>query len=486
LGRSIQLRLAAAILLTLAPPAILLGWLPREGRLGWPWAVGALVAGLVLGILATSAIAAAWTRSTERVGEAAAALEERRPPAHLHHEGADAMGLAEHRLLVVADAVAHELEVLAEQRDEFEAILRSMTEAVVVTGRRGDVVLVNGAARGMFALDADTDYRGRAFVELCRDARLQEFVAHSMSAAADDGMVSAQFQIQNPAPHFLAANAAPVRTNAGAAAFWVLVFHDITQLKSYETVRADFIANLTHEIRTPLSALCGYAETLVAGVEDPGTQRRFLGIIERQARRLARLIDDLITLSDLERGLSPLRLESLEIRRVADEAVELMRERAARQGVTLETRYPEEIVKVGGDRDRLNQVLINLIDNAIKYTPRGGRVTVEVRAARNAEPPVKEPRDGAEVAVADSGEGIPAADIPRLTERFYRVDRARSRELGGTGLGLAIVKHIVQLHRGQLRIESRLREGTTVTVWLPAAPAPASQPTPASQPALTS
>jgi two-component system phosphate regulon sensor histidine kinase PhoR len=473
LGKSIKLRLAAALLLALAPPAILFGVLLAVGQLAWPWAIVALASGFIVGSMATSAVAAAWTRSTERVEETAAALEERRPPAHLHHEGVDPMGLAEHRLLVVADAVARELEVLAEQRDEFEAILRSMTEAVVVTGRRGEVVLLNGAARGLFALDADTDYRGRAFVELCRDARLQEFVARSMSAAADNRVISGEFQIQvqGPAPRYLSANAAPVRSNAGAAAAWVLVFHDITQLKSYETVRADFIANLTHEIRTPLSALCGYAETLVAGVDDRDTQRRFLGIIERQARRLARLIDDLITLSDLERGLSPLRLEPLEVRRVADEAVELMRERAVRQGVELDTRYGEEVVRVEGDRDRLNQVLINLLDNAIKYTPRDGHVTVEVRAARIADPSGKEPRDGVEVAVIDSGEGIPAADIPRLTERFYRVDRARSRELGGTGLGLAIVKHIVQLHRGQLRVESRLREGTTVTMWLPAAPA---------------
>jgi two-component system phosphate regulon sensor histidine kinase PhoR len=167
----------------------------------------------------------------------------------------------------------------------------------------------------------------------------------------------------------------------------------------------------------------------------------------------------------------PLRLEPLEARRVIDEAVELMRERARSLGVTLETRCADGVAQVQGDRDRLNQVMINLIDNAIKYTPRDGRVTVEARAARHVDPSGKEPRDGVELAVADSGEGIPAADIPRLTERFYRVDRARSRELGGTGLGLAIVKHIVQLHLGQVRIESRLREGTTVTVWLPAAPA---------------
>src|ERR1700736_5922679 len=455
------------MLLTLLPPAIVLVALSAAGRLAWPWAIGTLAAGILIGTLATSAIAAAWERSAERVEEAAEALEQRRPPSHLHHEGADVMGLAEHRLLEVADSVAREIEVLGEQRDEFEAILRSMTEAVVVTGRRGDVVLVNGAARRMFALDADSNYRGRAFVELCRDPRLQEFVARS-SAAPDNGMASAELQIQSPAPHYLAANPAPVRTNAGAAAAWVLVFHDITQLKSYETVRADFIANLTHEIRTPLSALCGYAETLVAGVEDSDTQRRFLSIIERQSRRLARLIDDLITLSDLERGLLPLRLEPLEARRVIDEAVELMRERAERLGVKLETRCADGVAQVEGDRDRLNQVMINLIDNAIKYTPRDGRVPCEARPADSSG---KEPREGVELAVADSGEGIPAADIPRLTERFYRVDRARSRELGGTGWGLGIVKHIVQLHLGQLRIESRLREGTTVTVWLPAAPA---------------
>ena len=467
MDNSVKLRLTLAVLLTLAPPAIALGVLTSTGQVAWPWIVAALGAGLLLGIVTTSAIGNALARTIERLQEAASALEEHRPPAHLHHERGDAMGRAEHRLLEAADAVAREIDGLAEQRDELVAILRSMTEAVVVTGRRGDVVLVNGAARRMFALDGESDYRGRAFVELCRDPRLQDFVARSMTAA-DDGIVSAEIQIQSPAPRSFSANAAPVRTASGAAAL-VLVFHDITQLKSYETVRADFIANLTHEIRTPLSALCGYAETLLAGVDDPETSKRFLGIIERQSRRLARLIEDLITLSDLERGLSPLRLEPLQGRRVVDEAIELMRDRAARQGVALEAHYADEVAEIEGDRDRLNQVLINLIDNAIKYTPRDGRVTVEVRPAQQSDAAGKEPRDGVEIAVSDTGEGIPAADIPRLTERFYRVDRARSRELGGTGLGLAIVKHIVQLHHGQLRIQSRLREGTTVAVWLPAA-----------------
>jgi two-component system phosphate regulon sensor histidine kinase PhoR len=283
--------------------------------------------------------------------------------------------------------------------------------------------------------------------------------------STDHQVMSAEIMIQNPAPLYVSASAAQIRTSRGAA--WVFVFHDITQLKSYETLRADLISNLTHELRTPLSALYGYAETLIRGVDDHETSMRFLGIIERQAHRLARLIDDLVSLSDLERGLTPLKIEQLEPMRVLSEAAELMQEQAGRRGLRLEVKCPPGLPKLAGDRDRLHQVMLNLIDNAIKYTPREGRVTVEAREAASANGANAKP--GVALVVADTGEGIPAADIPRLTERFYRVDRARSRELGGTGLGLAIVKHIVQLHHGVLRIESKVHEGTTVSVWIPAA-----------------
>jgi len=246
---------------------------------------------------------------------------------------------------------------------------------------------------------------------------------------------------------------------------WLFVFHDITQLKTYETMRADFVANLTHEIRTPLSALCGYAETLERGVDDPETAKRFLGIIERQARRLARLVDDLLSLSNLERGLAPLKLEKVAPRSILEDAAELMRERAERSGIRMDIDNLAEVPSIHADRDKMHQLFLNLIDNAIKYTPRGGKVMLRARMAAQ---PSATGAQIIEMIVADTGEGIPASDIPRLTERFYRVDRARSRELGGTGLGLAIVKHIVQLHQGALNIESRVGEGTTVTVSLPA------------------
>jgi two-component system phosphate regulon sensor histidine kinase PhoR len=458
-----QSRLAAAILLSIVPPVLLLIVSASTASVPTPWLVVAIGLSLVGGVLALMTGSRHIARSEESLEAMARALEGNRTPAYMALDGS--IEGAQRHLFTAIEGLLRELDASAEQRDELDAILRSMREAVVVTGSGGEVVLINGAAHELFTLNPETDYRGRNFVELCRDPRLQEFVARS-TAASDPQMISTELAIAHPRQGHLRVNAAPVRVAKGAAAARVLVFSDITDLKAYENVRADFVANLTHEVRTPLSALCGYAETLLRGVDDPETQHRFLDIIERQARRLARLIDDLLTLSDLERGLTPLKLEPVDSARLLEETTELMREPAQRHGVTIGFEVPAELPEVWADHDRLNQLMLNLLDNAIKYTPRGGRVTATARPAEDAD------AVGVELAVVDTGEGIPAAHIPRLTERFYRVDRARSRELGGTGLGLAIVKHIVQLHRGKLKIESRVREGTTVRVFIPCEQAP--------------
>ncbi|HUO06089.1 MAG TPA: ATP-binding protein [Candidatus Binataceae bacterium] len=464
MDRSSTSRLIALSAAALAPAAAVLGVLAATGAAPIGWVAASIGAGLAVAALSGSALSRSISRRAERLEAVAEALRARRLPTHLLPDEGGAIGAAERHLLDAADTIVDETDSLAEQRDEFEAILRSMTEAVVVTGARGEVILLNGAARRIFALGAETDYRDRPLVELCRDPRLQEFVGRAMQSP-DGGSAGAELMIQNVAPVYVSANAAAIKTLRGTV--WVFVFHDITQLKSYETIRSDFIANLTHELRTPLSALYGYAETLIGGVDDRETELRFLRIIERQARRLARLLDDLISLSDLERGLKPLKMEQLDAGRVIAEAAELMQEQAARQELALEVRCPPELPKLAGDRDRLQQVMLNLLDNAIKYTPRGGKITVEAHTAEGTDGAAGKP--GVALSVADTGEGIPSTDIPRLTERFYRVDRARSRELGGTGLGLAIVKHIVQLHHGALKIDSKLREGTTVAIWIPTA-----------------
>jgi two-component system phosphate regulon sensor histidine kinase PhoR len=471
LARPLAPRFTAATLIALLPAAVALTIFAWRGAIAPLSAVAVIVTGTLLGLFSGFSIARAWRYRAERLEAVAAALMGRKMPSHLLPDDRDAISLAERHLLEAADAVVKEASTLGEQRAEFEAILRSMFEAVVVTGPRREVMQLNGAARRLFALQAETDYRGRDFVELCRDPRVQEFVGRAAAAASGEPF-TAELSMQIPAPRAIEASAAPLRQNPldGARVF---VFHDVTRLRSYETVRTDFIANLTHELRTPLTALYGYAETLEKGVEDRATERRFLGIIERQARRLARLLDDLVSLSDLERGLSPLKLEALAPIRVLEEALELMVEPARRAGIALEIRPSVDQPMIHADRDRLHQVMINLIDNAIKYTPRGGNVAVQARAGASQNGAKENPPGGVEFVVTDTGEGIPATHIPRLTERFYRVDRARSRELGGTGLGLAIVKHIVQLHHGSLQIESRVREGTTVIVWLPLGREPA-------------
>lgn len=466
MASSVTPRLILAAFVGLVPAAVALIALAAAGTVEPQWVALVLILSVALGALGARGLVRSARRRSEWLETIAGALATRQSPARLSAEELDDVGRAERHLLEAADAITREVGVLADQSEEFAAILRGMSEAVVVTGPRRDVVLLNGAAHRMFGLQADGNYRGRDLVELCRDPRLQEFVGR---ASGQNELLSAEVLMQIPTPRALEASAAPVHRNPAGAAL-VFVFHDITRLKSYETVRTDFIANLTHELRTPLTALYGYAETLQKGVDDPATEQRFLGIIERQARRLARLIDDLVSLSDLERGLTPLKPEPLTPVRVLEEAVELMLEQARRGGVALEVKPSIEEPMVRADRDRLHQVMINLLDNAIKYTPRGGTVAVQARGAEAPDPTGS--RQGVEFVIADTGEGIPAAHIPRLTERFYRVDRPRSRELGGTGLGLAIVKHIVQLHHGTLKIESRVREGTRVSVWLPVSAAP--------------
>ena len=244
-------------------------------------------------------------------------------------------------------------------------------------------------------------------------------------------------------------------------------------MKRLERIRRDFVANVSHELRTPLAAIGGYAETLLGGaLDDPQHARRFLAIIERHTVRLGRLVDDLLTLSDLELGRTELRRVAVQADDVVEATFEVLRNRAEQAGIALTREVAPDTPPLDADEDRLEQALVNLVDNAIKYTPRGGHVTVERRRCRRARACrtawASPQRTGCvEIAVADTGIGVPPEDLPRLTERFYRVDKARSRELGGTGLGLAIVKHIVQAHGGWMRIESELGRGTTVRLYVP-------------------
>ncbi|HEY4706071.1 MAG TPA: ATP-binding protein [Thermodesulfobacteriota bacterium] len=237
------------------------------------------------------------------------------------------------------------------------------------------------------------------------------------------------------------------------ADFSLLLFlQDITEEKRLETIKKDFVANVSHELRTPLASIKGYSETLLdGGMDDRETLREFLRVIDRHSTRMSRLIDDLLTLSRLESHQMTIVSAPVDLKELVHAIMTGFEKQARDKDITLSSTIPEGLLKALGDHDRLEQVLVNLLDNAIKYTHSGGSVTVTVHKDRN----------DIRVDVKDTGIGIPADDIPRIFERFYRVDKARSRELGGTGLGLAIVKHIIQGHNGKLSVKSTPGAGST-------------------------
>ena len=425
-------------------------------RLRWPTLVGL---GTAVGISVAVALRLSqrMRRRIQRLVQFAGALDAGVPAPHLGPERDDDIGLLEGQLAEMAGRVAATFAELRVERERLEAILRGMVEGVLVTDLDGRVGVMNARARELLDLPRDFEGRGRPLVELVRDPGLTELpreIAAGSMASRDVTLAGGRT---------LQVNGARLLGADGRIFGFVLVLHDVTELRRLEVVRRDFVANVSHELRTPLTAIKGFAETLLGPAGDDRSQAvRFLTIIDRHAERLGRLIDDLLALSNLELGRAPVHPVPTSISPVVEEVLEIIAARHPNAGVAVKADVPPDCSEVLADGDGLRQVLINLVDNAVKYTEAGGRVVVGARL-------VSEATGMVDITVADTGIGIPAHDQPRLTERFFRVDKARSRALGGTGLGLAIVKYIVQAHGGRLAIESTLGKGTTVHVLLPQA-----------------
>jgi len=385
--------------------------------------------------------------------------------------------LTEGTQAAATDSIDHLWSEIERARDEsrrLRAVIAGMVEGVLVIDPSGLVLLTNPRVEELLDLTAGEDYFGRPLEDVCRHPDLHELVRFVMGEGEWDRSLVQEVSIRGARHLTLQVTASPLGRDDGGPRAYVLVFHDITAVRQLERVRRDFVANVSHELRTPLAAIGGYTETLLSGaLDDPPRARRFLEIIERHSNRLGRLVDDLLTLSDLELGRTELQRGPQDPTAVVDACFETLRAKAEAAGVTLENTVPEGTPPIDADADRLEQAMLNLVDNAIKYTPSGGHVRVAAAVLGAAEVPraVVVPagvKRFVEIQVADTGVGVPAEDLSRLTERFYRVDKARSRELGGTGLGLAIVKHIVQAHGGWMSIESELHKGTTLRLFLPA------------------
>ena len=389
----------------------------------------------------------------------------------------DEIGQLGRLLNLMAQRLEDRLAELEEQRAKEAAILDSMVEGVLAVDGESRILFINASACRLFNASS-VGAEGRPFLEVIRNKEILDLLNRTLREGA---FTTQEFQTYAPVQRTVQVHAAPLKGREGTSGV-ILVLHDVTELRRLETVRTEFVANVSHELRTPLTSIKGYLETLLeGGLEDREHARPFLGVIHKHTERLGRLLEDLLDLSNLELGKITLHRRPINLAEVVEGAIAIYRPQAAKQEIGLREELPGDLPLVMADRDRVMQVLINLLDNGLKFTPKGGTVTVAARlvpssefrvpssepGTRNQEPGTASASEVVELSVEDTGIGIHSQDLPRITERFYRVDKARSREMGGTGLGLAIVKHLVKAHGGELIIESQLNQGTIVRFHLP-------------------
>jgi two-component system phosphate regulon sensor histidine kinase PhoR len=345
------------------------------------------------------------------------------------------------------------------EKDYLQTVLKGMAEGVLVVDERGRIIMINEAIQKLFSLS--TEVVDKTPLEVIRNSELegaiQEAIRDGKNSSFELALPSSLgkiFEVNvvgiHPSPE---GNHEMGRGMRGAVA----VFHDISRLKELERIRQDFVANVSHELRTPLTTIKGYAETLLEGALKEEVAFQFVQVIKRQSDRLTKIVEDLLTLSKIELKEFQLKIETLPFPDLAEDVLRYIQEAAEKKKISISLELPTFLV-VKADRHYLEQILINLIDNAIKYGREGGKITLSA---------IQKDQWEVEVSVRDNGIGIPKEDLPRIFERFYRVDKGRSQELGGTGLGLSIVKHLVQTHGGRVWAESQLGEGSTFYFTLP-------------------
>ncbi len=445
------------------PPLVLVGWMIAAmmvigGGLTWGWSLWSVgILGFALLIGAYVMTAEAWSRTAETETMIQTSLLELQQLANSPGEHSSLPSSSESlgpELQQTVKRISKRLDYLEEERTKVSSIVQHLVEGVVAFDSQGHILFANESACRILGL-AGQPLQGQSVWEIIRNQQLAALVEgardlplHERQFVEIDLYVPTRMTVEVYGLPF------PLTNQKNGS---VMVLHDVTQLRRLEQVRAEFIDNVSHELRTPLAAIIGYLETLIdeSSLETPNN-RKFVHVAHQHAERLNRLVDDLRSLSEIESGKVIVRSEAVDLKDVVDEVTEMFQSQAQKKHLHLMSHIDEE-VRVWADRDRVVQILLNLVDNAMKYSFDGGSISLNVQRLN----------ESLVLQVNDTGQGIPSTDLPRITERFYRVDRARSREEGGTGLGLSIVKHLVQLLGGQLRIQSVIGKGTSVEIELP-------------------
>jgi two-component system phosphate regulon sensor histidine kinase PhoR len=358
----------------------------------------------------------------------------------------DEIGRLGHAFNLMAGRLQETVTDLSDKQNKLISILESMDDGVIVVDNFERILIINPAAQRLFGIEGNAT--GKYFIEVIRNHDMEEI----MKMIPEEEI---EITMNHPSKKHLRIKATRVinyNENLGV----MLFIQDVTKIKTLEQMRSDFVANVSHELRSPLTSIKGFAETLKY-VEDKPTRDKFLDIIYVESERLTRLINDILILSELENKDSSINFEKLNVKKSIEEIYHIMEPVAKNKEVALGLNLPNEDVFIYGDRDKFKQMMINLIDNSIKYTNEKGRVLVELLIEGA----------NAKITVEDNGIGIPQENIPRLFERFYRVDKGRSRKMGGTGLGLAIVKHIVMILNGEISVKSAVGQGTSFIIYFP-------------------
>lgn len=365
----------------------------------------------------------------------------------------DEIGKLGRGLNYMAQRLRDTIRQITEEKNKVKAILKSINDGVIAIDRKGTILLINPAVEKMFNICYEKSL-GKTVIEVVRNFDLEKLLFQALKSGQS---ISDEIQLLVPDPKTFRIVTAPLKNEKEVVGV-VAVLRDITAFREVERMKTDFVANVSHELRTPLTSVKGFVETLLDGaLEEPETARHFLEIISDETDRLNRLINDLLSLSRIEAKNMEANKEKLSLAKIMNNTLSILTPQAKEKVLDVELRIAPDLPMVMADEDMIGQMLINLVDNAIKYTPRGGKVSIKA----------EKENDAVKIVISDTGIGIPRESIPRLFERFYRVDKARSREMGGTGLGLAIVKHILELHHGRIEVESDVARGSTFTVYLP-------------------
>src|SRR6185503_1834280 len=415
------------------------------------WA--SLAIALLVALVASSTVAQVLSKAMRGMTEVARRMAGGDLTVRVRPHGRDEIAELGRALDMMATNLAATLTALRGERDLLGLILESMREGVLVLDHDGRMLLVNPALRGTLGIPADAE--GRAALELIRNAELSSILARAQAAS---GPISGEIETTGPRPRRLLVHAAPLPVVNGKHQGLLAVFVDVTETRRLETLRRDFVANVSHELRTPITAVRSAVDTLrltLAG--DPTASERFVDIIERNAQRLGSLVEDLLDLSRLESKDYRPEAMPVSLRTVSDQALALLRARIEEKKVDVGNEIDAELPPARADRRAVEQVFTNLLDNAVKYCGAGARVRLGAQQTER----------GLRVEISDSGPGIEPRHLPRLFERFYRVDSGRSRDMGGTGLGLSIVKHLVETMGGAIGVESTPGRGSTFWFVLP-------------------